>query len=64
MSNSDNPQKGADFQKQVQLYFLNTYGPGLELEKKIPIGERIGSALSQILSAPEVRLSSLHTCIK
>ena len=39
MSNSDNPKKGAYFQKQVQQYFINTYGPGFELEKKIPIGE-------------------------
>ena len=39
MSNSDNPKKGADFQKQVQQYFINTYGPSFELEKKIPIGE-------------------------
>lgn len=39
MSNSDNPKKGADFQKQVQHYFLNTCGPGFELEKKILIGE-------------------------
>ena len=39
MSNSDNPKKGAYFQKEVQQYFINTYGPGFELEKKIPIGE-------------------------
>ena len=39
MSNSENPKKGADFQKQVQQYFVKKYGPGFELEKKIPIGE-------------------------
>ena len=39
MSNSDNPKKGADFQKEVQKYFINKYGPGFDLEKKIPIGE-------------------------
>ena len=39
MSNSENPKKGADFQKQVQEYFKKKYGPGFELEKKIPIGD-------------------------
>ena len=39
MSNSDNPKNGADFQKQVWGYFVKKYGPGFELEKKIPIGE-------------------------
>ena len=39
MSNSENPKKGADFQKRVQHYFIKKYGPGFELEKKIPIGE-------------------------
>lgn len=39
MSNSENPRKGADFQKQVQRYFIKKYGPGFELEKKIPIGD-------------------------
>lgn len=39
MSNSENPRKGADFQKQVQKYFIKKYGPGFELEKKIPIGD-------------------------
>jgi len=39
MSNSENPKKGADFQKKVQQYFIDEYGPGFELEKKIPIGE-------------------------
>lgn len=39
MSNSDNPKNGAVFQKQVQEYLIKKYGPGFELEKKIPIGE-------------------------
>ena len=39
MSNSENPKKGADFQRQVQEYFNKRYGLGFELEKKIPIGE-------------------------
>ena len=39
MSNSDNPKKGADFQKKVQQYFIDNYGPGFELEKKLPIGD-------------------------
>ena len=38
MSNSDNPKKGADFQKQVIDWFRNEYGPGFEMETKIPIG--------------------------
>lgn len=38
MSNSDNPKKGADFQKQVMDWFLKEYGPGFEMETKIPIG--------------------------
>lgn len=39
MSNSDNPKNGADFQKQVQQYFVQKHGHGFELERKIPIGE-------------------------
>lgn len=39
MSNADNPKEGAVFQKKVQQYFIDEYGPGFELEKKIPIGE-------------------------
>lgn len=39
MSNSDNPKNGADFQRAVQQYFIQEYGAGFELEKKIPIGE-------------------------
>ena len=39
MNNSVNPKNGADFQKEVQQYFLTEYGPGYELEKKIPIGQ-------------------------
>ena len=39
MSNSDNPKNGADFQRAVQRYFIQEYGAGFELEKKIPIGE-------------------------
>ena len=38
MSNSDNPKKGADFQKQVRDWFRKEYGPGFEIETKIPIG--------------------------
>lgn len=38
MSNSDNPKRGADFQKQVLGWFQNEYGIEFELEKKIPIG--------------------------
>ena len=39
MSNSDNPKNGADFQKKVQQFFIEKYGPGFLLEKKIPIGQ-------------------------
>ena len=39
MSNSDNPKHGADFQKAVRQYLINTYGQGYELEKKLPIGQ-------------------------
>lgn len=39
MSNSDNPKNGAYFQKEVQKYFIDTFGSGFELEKKIPIGK-------------------------
>ena len=38
MSNSDNPINGANFQKEVQKYLIGKYGPGFELETKIPIG--------------------------
>ena len=38
MSNSDNPRRGAIFQKQVLGWFQNEYGLEFELEKKIPIG--------------------------
>ena len=39
MSNSENPGKGAQFQKQVMEWFQDHYGQGFELEKKIPIGD-------------------------
>ena len=39
MSNSDNPKKGADFQRAVQRYFIQEFCAGFELEKKIPIGK-------------------------
>ena len=39
MSNSDNPARGADFQKRVQNWLINKYGLEFELEKKIAIGE-------------------------
>lgn len=39
MSNSDNPRKGAEFQRQVQDWFQRQLGPGFELETKIPIGD-------------------------
>lgn len=38
MSNSDNPKNGAVFQKAVQKHFIDRFGPGFELEMKIPIG--------------------------
>ena len=38
MSNSDNPKKGADFQRAVKEYFVRSCGSGFELEKKIAIG--------------------------
>jgi endonuclease III len=38
MSNSDNPKRGAVFQKQVVGWFKKEYGVKFELEKKIPIG--------------------------
>ena len=38
-SNSDNPKNGAVFQRQVQNWFIENYGTGFELEKKIPIGD-------------------------
>lgn len=39
MSNSDNPKNGADFQRKVRQHFIDKFGPGFELEKKIPIGD-------------------------
>jgi hypothetical protein len=30
MSNSDNPKKGAEFQRQVQAWFQEQLGPGFE----------------------------------
>ena len=39
MSNSDHPKNGAEFQHAVQQYFIRKYGPGFELEIKIPIGK-------------------------
>jgi hypothetical protein len=38
MSNSDNPRRGAVFQRQVLGWFQKEYGSEFELEKKIPIG--------------------------
>ena len=38
MNNSENPGRGAAFQRSVRDYFTQKYGPGFELEKKIPIG--------------------------
>lgn len=38
MSNADNPKIGASFQEAVQQFFSNKYGPGFELEQKLPIG--------------------------
>jgi len=38
MSNSENPQNGADFQLAVLNYFIRNHVEGFELEKKIPIG--------------------------
>ena len=38
MSNSENPRKGAAFQKRVQQWFEKKYGREFELEKKIAIG--------------------------
>lgn len=38
MSNSENPAKGAAFQKRVQQWFVKEYGKEFELEKKIAIG--------------------------
>ena len=37
MSNSDNPKKGADFQKQVRDWFRKEDGPGFVMETKMPI---------------------------
>ena len=39
MSNTDNPGKGAEFQRQVQAWFQGQLGLGFELETKIPIGD-------------------------
>lgn len=38
MSNSDNPRIGAEFQKQVLLWFQKEYGKPFVAEKKIAIG--------------------------
>lgn len=38
MSNSDNPAKGAAFEKQVKVWFEERYGQGFEL-KRLPIGK-------------------------
>ena len=38
MSNSENHRNGAAFQKEVKQYFIKKYGPGFEMETKIPIG--------------------------
>ena len=37
MSNSDNPKKGADFQKQVSDWFRKEYGQGFVMVIKRPI---------------------------
>ena len=37
MSNSDNPKKGADFQKQVRDWFRKEYGQGFVMETKMLI---------------------------
>lgn len=42
MSNSDNPFIGAQFQKEVQKWFINEYNKSFELEAPV----RIGSPLS------------------
>ena len=38
MSNSDNPKRGADFQRKVRDWFTKKYNKNFELEKKIAIG--------------------------
>lgn len=38
MSNSDNPRKGAEFQRSVQRWFQEKYSKEFELDKKIAIG--------------------------
>ena len=38
MSNSDNPNNGATFQRQVLKWFERNHNAKFELEKKIPIG--------------------------
>lgn len=38
MSNSDNPKRGANFQKKVRDWFVKKYNKPFEIEKKIPIG--------------------------
>ncbi len=40
MSNSDNPRKGAEFQKLVQHWFEMNYGVPFKLEVPIPIGSK------------------------
>lgn len=37
MSNSENPKKDADFQKQVMHWFRKRYGSGFEMDTKIPM---------------------------
>lgn len=41
MSNSDNPRRGAEFQKQVQKWFAKNYGFSFEMEVPIPIGSSL-----------------------
>ena len=41
MSNSDNPKRGAEFQKQVQHWFSSKYGIPFHLEVPIPIGSTL-----------------------
>ncbi len=38
MSNSDNPKKGAEFQKQVKNWFTKNYRTSFKEEVEIPIG--------------------------
>lgn len=41
MSNSDNPGKGTEFQKQVQYWFTSKYGIPFHMEVPIPIGSTL-----------------------